>query len=84
MPTVDLDIWGEGDDRGWGEVPGEREVFVAHGAEDVYAGHVEELASRRDEDPDADRLAGFSGRHIKSDDVWLETKRCYYSLEFFL
>jgi hypothetical protein len=40
---------------------------VAHGAEYVYTGHVEELAVCWDEDPDADRFAGFGGCHSKSE-----------------
>ena len=61
--TKDLDARAQVDDRGGRKISQQGEILVAHGPEDVDAGHVEELAVCRDEDPDADGLAGARGRH---------------------
>ena len=64
VSTRDLDARTQLDDRGGRKVPQHGDILVAHGPEDVDAGQVEELAVCRNENPDADGLAGVRGRHV--------------------
>ena len=63
LRTEDLDTRAQVDDRGRRKISQQGEILVAHGPEDVDAGHVEELAVCWDEHPDANGLAGVRGRH---------------------
>lgn len=75
LPTRDLDARSQGQDRRWNDIFHQGEVLVAHGAEDVDAGSVEELGVGRDEHADADRLAGLGGTHceVVSGNGWVRT-----------